>query len=135
MFFFSVEASLPHLVERKAQARETHILAKQLRPFQNMPGKKAPPKGNESHPDAYNARYDDFPEVRALQPPLLSEWRAQRKALGGQTALWMINISLKEKGETHKPTLIGGFNPFKKYCSNWIISPGRGENNKKSLNP
>ena len=26
--------------------------------------------------------------------------------------------------------LVGGFNPFEKYQSNWIISPGRGENNK-----
>ena len=75
--------------------------------------------------------HDDFPEVRALPPPLLSEWRAQREALEGQTALWMVNISSKEKGEAHKPTLVGGFNPFKKYCSNWIISPGRGENKKK----
>ena len=24
--------------------------------------------------------------------------------------------------------LVGGFNPFEKYWSNWIISPGRGEN-------
>ena len=27
-------------------------------------------------------------------------------------------------------TLVGGFNPFEKYQSNWIISPGRGENEK-----
>ena len=26
--------------------------------------------------------------------------------------------------------LVGGFNPFEKYESNWIISPGRGENEK-----
>ena len=26
--------------------------------------------------------------------------------------------------------LVGGFNPFEKYSSNWIISPGRGENEK-----
>ena len=32
------------------------------------------------------------------------------------------------------PSLVGGFNPFEKYSSNWIISPGRGEN-KKSLKP
>ena len=30
--------------------------------------------------------------------------------------------------------LVGGFNPFEKYQSNWIISPGRGEN-KKYLKP
>ena len=28
-----------------------------------------------------------------------------------------------------KHFLVGGFNPFEKYKSNWIISPGRGENN------
>ena len=28
--------------------------------------------------------------------------------------------------------LVGGFNPFEKYESNWIISPGRGENKKKN---
>ena len=26
--------------------------------------------------------------------------------------------------------LVGGFNPFEKYQSNWIISPSRGENEK-----
>ena len=26
--------------------------------------------------------------------------------------------------------LVGGFNPFEKYESNWIISPGKGERNK-----
>jgi len=26
--------------------------------------------------------------------------------------------------------LVGGFNPSAKYSSNWIISPGRGENKK-----
>ena len=30
-------------------------------------------------------------------------------------------------------SLVGGFNPFEKYWSNWIISPGIGMNNKKSL--
>ena len=30
--------------------------------------------------------------------------------------------------------LVGGFNPFEKYSSNWIISPSRGEN-KKYLKP
>ena len=32
------------------------------------------------------------------------------------------------------PILVGGFNPFEKYWSNWITPPGRGEN-EKSLNP
>ena len=32
------------------------------------------------------------------------------------------------------PYLVGGFNPFETYWSNWIISPGRGEN-KKILKP
>ena len=27
-----------------------------------------------------------------------------------------------------KVYLVGGFNPFEKYKSNWVISPGRGEN-------
>ena len=30
--------------------------------------------------------------------------------------------------------LVGGFRPFEKYLSNWIISPGRGEN-KQYLKP
>lgn len=55
-------------------------------PFQNMPGKqRGLPKGNESYPDRYDDRYDNFPEVRALPPPLLAEWRANRDALEGQT--------------------------------------------------
>ena len=29
-----------------------------------------------------------------------------------------------------KTSLVGGFNPFEKYSSNWIISPGRGQNEK-----
>ena len=29
-----------------------------------------------------------------------------------------------------KKLLVDGFNPVEKYSSNWIISPGRGENNK-----
>jgi len=29
-----------------------------------------------------------------------------------------------------KHHLVGGFNPVEKYLSNWIISPGRGENKK-----
>jgi len=32
--------------------------------------------------------------------------------------------------ECIKPCLVGGFNPFEKYESNWIISPGRVENKK-----
>ena len=35
---------------------------------------------------------------------------------------------------TNLSNLVGGFNPFEKYWSNWIISPGRGEN-KKCLKP
>ena len=27
-------------------------------------------------------------------------------------------------------SLVGGFNPFEKYLSKWVISPGRGENKK-----
>ena len=33
-----------------------------------------------------------------------------------------------------KPSLVGGFNPFEKYWSNWIISSSRGEN-KRYLKP
>ena len=33
-----------------------------------------------------------------------------------------------------KCLLVGGFNPFEKCYSNWIISPARGEN-KKHLKP
>ena len=36
--------------------------------------------------------------------------------------------------ETKKLFLVGGFNPFEKYQSKWIISPSRGEN-KKYLKP
>ena len=31
--------------------------------------------------------------------------------------------------------LVGGFNPFEKYSSNWIISPSNGENKKKLKPP
>ena len=31
--------------------------------------------------------------------------------------------------------LVGGFNPFEKYLSNWIIFPGKGENKKKLKPP
>jgi len=34
---------------------------------------------------------------------------------------------LKKK---QRRVLVGGFNPFEKYKSNWIISPGRDENKK-----
>ena len=36
--------------------------------------------------------------------------------------------------QTMKKTLVGGFNPVEKQKSNWIISPGKGEN-KKYLKP
>ena len=37
--------------------------------------------------------------------------------------------------QTHRDLscLVGGFNPFEKYSSNWIISPGKGE--KKCFKP
>ena len=39
------------------------------------------------------------------------------------------------KGKAYKFTiLVGGFNPFEKYLSNWIMSPSRGEN-KEYLKP
>ena len=37
-------------------------------------------------------------------------------------------------GSLSNDFLVGGFNPFEKYVSNWMISPGRGEN-KKYLKP
>ena len=40
----------------------------------------------------------------------------------------------KETNAPSKEKLVGGFNPFEKYSSNWIISPGKGEN-KKCLKP
>ena len=39
------------------------------------------------HAERFDARYDDSPEVRALPPSLLTEWRANREALEGQTQL------------------------------------------------
>ena len=33
------------------------------------------------------------------------------------------------------PGLVGGFNPFEKYCSNWIISPGIGVKLKNMSSP
>ena len=33
------------------------------------------------------------------------------------------------------PSLVGGFNPLEKYQSNWIISPGRDENEKSLKTP
>jgi len=36
----------------------------------------------------------------------------------------------KTRNKHKNNKLLGGFNPFEKYKSNWLISPGRGENNK-----
>ena len=41
-----------------------------------------------------------------------------------------ISTHPKQKTENGVSILVGGFNPFEKYQSNWIISPGRGENQK-----
>ena len=59
-----------------------------------------------------------------------------------KTLSWHLQFNAPPSSETHrgstipaqKANLVGGFNPFEKYESNWIISPGRGEN-KKSLKP
>ena len=51
--------------------------------------------------------------------------------------LAFLNEPRKKKTPTptfHHTGLVGGFNPFEKYKSNWIISPGRGEN-KKHVKP
>ena len=40
----------------------------------------------------------------------------------------------KAQGFDHESYLVGGFNPFEKYESNWIISPGTDEH-IKYLNP
>ena len=44
------------------------------------------------------------------------------------------NRSEEEEEQETMFSLVGGFNPFEKYSSNWIISSGRGEN-KKYLKP
>ena len=44
---------------------------------------------------------------------------------------WSMAKWLSRSGMLLKPivnNLVGGFNPFEKYQSNWIISPGKGEN-------
>ena len=41
-----------------------------------------------------------------------------------------ISTHPKQKTENGVSILVGGFNPVEKYQSNWIISPGRGENQK-----
>ena len=52
--------------------------------------------------------------------------------LNGEANRWAAeNLRKKNHGNL---LLVGGFNPFEKYQSNWIISPGRGEH-KKSLKP
>ena len=69
-------------------------LPQALSPAQNMAGgkKKNPPqKGDESYAERFDARYDDSPEVRALPPSLLTEWRANREALEGQNQLKVPN--------------------------------------------
>ena len=43
-------------------------------------------------------------------------------------------LGQKKQVVGRRSLLVGGFNPFEKYYSNWIISPGRGEN-KKCLKP
>ena len=61
--------------------KELRSLPQALSPAQNMAGgkKKNPPqKGDESYAERFDARYDDSPEVRALPPSLLTEWRANR---------------------------------------------------------
>lgn len=63
--------------------------SKHARFSHDMPGQKKLPKGNKSYPDRrYDGRYDDFPEVRALSPSLLTERREHREALEGEIHLW-----------------------------------------------
>ena len=74
--------------------KELRSLPQALSPAQNMAGgkKKNPPqKGDESYAERFDARYDDSPEVRALPPSLLTEWRANREALEGQNQLKLPN--------------------------------------------
>ena len=74
--------------------KEFRSLPQALSPAQNMAGgkKKNPPqKGDESYAERFDARYDDSPEVRALPPSLLTEWRANREALEGQNQLKVPN--------------------------------------------
>ena len=51
-------------------------------------------------------------------------------------ALWSASSSWGFlRSEKLKRYLVGGFNIFEKYWSNWIISPSRGENLKKMKPP
>ena len=44
------------------------------------------------------------------------------------TILQWIRIQEKKNvASSYRVKLVGGFNPFEKYSSNWTISPGRGE--------
>ena len=48
---------------------------------------------------------------------------------------WLLGVRLQYVGIgiSQSPNLVGGFNPFEKYESNWIISPGIRDENKKYL--
>ena len=41
----------------------------------------------------------------------------------------------KKAANNQRSSLVGGFNPIEKYESNWMISPGRGENSKNLKPP
>ena len=45
----------------------------------------------------------------------------------------VLSVQNPHPDSTLKQKLVGGVNPFEKYWSNWIISPGRDENKKKKL--
>ena len=49
-----------------------------------------------------------------------------RVAIGKPKNWYILNIK-KQLFQHHSSLLVGGFNPFEKYSSNWIISPSRGE--------
>lgn len=71
---------------------------------QNISGEPKP------YTKRFDARYDDFPEVRALPPPLLTEWRAHREALEGQSELQARKPTTKQENpkKTHRSVAVLG---------------------------
>ncbi len=48
---------------------------------------------------------------------------------------WACGGLFQKISENGSNILVGGFNPFEKYSSNWIISPSRGEHKKCLKSP
>ena len=80
--------------EAQEQKKNSDPCPKHFRPHKTWQAAKRrtqPQKGDESYAERFDARYDDSPEVRALPPSLLTEWRANREALEGQNQLKVPN--------------------------------------------